>query len=253
MIVLGSVHGSPGATTSACGLAAALAAADPSRRVLLVEADPDGGVLAARCAGLRADRTLVDLAADARRSLEPDDLARLTQQLWGQVGVVVGPPSGEESCSALRTGAERLASALRFGDGVTVVDVGRLRPDSPAFPFVREADLVLVVCAPSFEQVAVAEPRAAGLARGGARLGVVCVGDGPYPPGEVAAALAAPLAATLPWDPRATARFAAGAASDRRLRASLWWRSLAALADTVDPPPATAIDGADTVHTRGGQ
>jgi hypothetical protein len=194
------------------------------------------------------------LAADARRSLQPEDLARLTQRLWGQVDVVVGPPSAEESCSALRTGSERLAGALRAGDGVTVVDVGRLRPDSPAFPFVLAADVALIVCAPSFEQVAVAEPRAAGLARSGARLAVVCVGDGPYPPGEIAAALGAPLAGALPWDVRATIRFlAAGSVSDRRVRTSLWWRSLAALAETVNPVPAAPFQGADAVTMRGGR
>ena len=47
VIAVGSVHGSPGATTLALDLAR-LCARSPGREVLLIEADPDGGCLAAR-------------------------------------------------------------------------------------------------------------------------------------------------------------------------------------------------------------
>lgn len=235
LVVVGSVHGSPGATTTACGLAAAFASGG-SRRVGLVEADADGGVLAARYRGLQADRTLVDLATAARRSVDDDEVDAIAQMMWAGVAVVVAPPSPEESSSALRAGSGRLAADLGAGDARWVVDVGRIRPDGPAAPFLRSADLVLVVCAPTFEQVAVAQPRVAELSRSGVAAGAVCVGDGAYPAAEVAGTLGVPLVGRVPWDPRAVTRLASGRVDDRRLRSSLWWRSVCGLAEAIFEP-----------------
>ena len=234
LVVVGSVHGSPGATTTACGLAAALAAGSAWGRAGLVEADADGGVLAARFAALRADRTLVDLAAATRLSLDDDEVASIAQRMWGAVDVVVAPPSPDEASSALRAGSARLASAFAASDRVWIVDVGRIRPDGPAMPLLQFALAVVVACAPTFEQVAVAGPRVAELARRGTTATVVCVGDGSYPATEVAATLGAPLVGVIPWDPRAVARFSGGRVDDRRLRSSLWWRSMCALGAIVD-------------------
>jgi hypothetical protein len=221
----------------------------------LVEADADGGVLAARFAGLRADRTLVDLAAAARLSVDDDEVASIAQRLWGAVDVVVAPPSPEEASSAMRAGSARLASAFAASDRVWVVDVGRIRPDGPAVPFLQSADAVVVVCAPTFEQVAVAGPRVADVARRGMAAAVVCVGDGSYPATEVAATLGAPLVGVIPWDPRAVARFSGGRVDDRRLRTSLWWRSMCAFGTVVDGSPGerTAPESATSEPVVGGQ
>src|SRR5438477_511605 len=82
-IVVGSVR-SAGATTVALAIAGWL---DP---VVLVEADPDGGVLALRY-GLRREPGLLTLAAS--RDLEGDMLSEHTQRLPGGLPVIVAPES----------------------------------------------------------------------------------------------------------------------------------------------------------------
>src|SRR5690606_40344837 len=59
LVALTSVKGAPGVTTTVLAMAAVC---PPSRRLVVVEADPEGGVLAARL-GLRAEPGLVTLAA----------------------------------------------------------------------------------------------------------------------------------------------------------------------------------------------
>jgi hypothetical protein len=202
---------------------------------MLVEADPDGGVLAARFAGLRADTTLVDVAATGRRSLDDHALQIATQRLWSAVDVVVAPPSADESASALRAMSESLAPALRNATGVAVADVGRLNPSGPSAPIVRRADLVLLVCAPTFEQVAVAQSCVIEFGRTGCPIEIVCVGTGEYGPADVASALQLPLAAVLPWDARVAAGLVGEPTRDRRVRQSQLWRALVELARAVTP------------------
>ncbi len=80
LIAVASAKGSPGATTLTLALGLAR---PPARGCLIVEADPDGGSLAARL-GLSYEPGLVELAAAARREM-PDaaTVDRFTQGLGG--------------------------------------------------------------------------------------------------------------------------------------------------------------------------
>ncbi|WP_322751517.1 MULTISPECIES: hypothetical protein [unclassified Frankia] len=146
IITVGSLKGSPGATT----LALALADRWPTgSEPLVVEADPAGGDLGARF-GLGAARGLVTLAAAGRRgSGEPRPLSDHSQQLPGGLEVITAPAGAEQARQVLGElaggGWALLWSAARHGDRTVIVDCGRLDPLSPAAPAVRAADVLLLV------------------------------------------------------------------------------------------------------------
>lgn len=239
-----SLHGAPGVTTTVVGLAAAWPRA---RRPLVVEADPDGGVLAARFDGLRADRTLAEVAVEVRRRYAHDAVVASARALWGAVPVVVAPPSAEQTCGALATAGERLGPGLAGAGDPVLIDVGRLTLRSPALALARAAAVVVVVTRPGFEEAAALAPRCAELQGAGCALAVVVVGAHPYRPDEVAAAAGVELVGVLPDDARSAATLAGGAGGDRRLRRSLLWRALADLAARLgvvaDAPEMAAPTG----------
>jgi MinD-like ATPase involved in chromosome partitioning or flagellar assembly len=236
-IAFASCHGAPGVTTTVVGLAAAWPGA---RRPLVIEADPDGGVLAARFEDLHADRTLAEVAVDARRTYDHDRLLATARPLWGAVPVVVAPPSAEQAAAALATAGERLAAGLAASAEVVLVDVGRLTTRSPALPLARPAEMVVLVARAGFEDAASLAPRCAELRGAGCRPGLVVVGRSPYRPEELAESAQVELLGCLPADAAAAAVLAGGAGSDRRLRRSLLWRSLVDLAARLAAAAAVA-------------
>lgn len=114
------------------------------RPVTVVEADPDGGRLA-----IRNDWPprpgLVDLAS-VSRSASGSGGESQARRLDARRRVVVAPPSPEAVIAALRllsSSTHRLDDLL---GGDVLIDVGRIRPESPASPLVAAADRrVLVV------------------------------------------------------------------------------------------------------------
>ncbi len=150
--VAGSKH-SPGATTLMMGLAATWPAT-AGRRLLVVEADPGGGVLAARYEALRGERTLADTALMLRRGFRIEDVLASSRRMWGWLPVVVTPLPPRQAYEALakREGAGGAPAAERLAVGLAgcpdvdvVVDIGRLTPQSPALPFIEQADVTLLV------------------------------------------------------------------------------------------------------------
>ena len=151
LIAVGSVHGSPGTTTLALDLAR-LRARPPGSDVLLVEADPDGGCLAARL-DLAVKPGLTELAGAARVAISVDDLWTYAQPADEGVAVIVAHPAAEQVQAALRAAVNHIGAALRESAGLVVVDVGRLRPGSPALALAALADHTLIVSANSVEAV----------------------------------------------------------------------------------------------------
>lgn len=147
VIAVGSVSGSPGATTLALDIARRC-----GENSLLIELDPDGGSLAARL-DLAIRPGLTELAGAARMGIEVDDVWRYAQPTTFGVAVVVAHPAAEQTTAALRAAARHICTAIaRLGETVTVVlDVGRLRPGSPALGAASAAGHTLVVADNSVE------------------------------------------------------------------------------------------------------
>jgi hypothetical protein len=184
VLVVGSVHGSPGATRLALNLAALAPDA-----TLVLEADPDGGRLAARL-DLAVRPGLLELAGSARAGTSADDLWRFAQGGLGQAPVVVAHPAAEQVGSALRAAGQHIGRALgdlAGGGRHVVVDVGRLRPGSPAMVLLAAADHVVVVADNSTE-CAVALAHRAQLLRSVCNPIVVLNRNRPYTNHEVEAA-----------------------------------------------------------------
>ncbi|MHB1931329.1 MAG: MinD/ParA family ATP-binding protein [Acidimicrobiales bacterium] len=222
-----------------------LAATWPAeRRVLVVEADPAGGTLAA-ASGWPPEPSLVSLAAAARRSNDPEAVWGHCHRLPGGTAVLAAPAGADQARSAARM----LAGLFdRFGelDADVLVDTGRLDPAAPMPGVAIGADRVVLVARPKLADLHAvagflgADPGARLLEAG--RSGLVLVGDGPYPDGEITEALGVGVLGRLPWDPEAAELLAVLAASDRRLRLSPLVRAARSLADALAADAALAAD-----------
>lgn len=233
LICLGSAHGSPGVTTTAVALAGVW---PEGRGLLLVEADPSGGMLAAWF-GLSDTPGLVSLTAVARRGLDGKVVGRHAQQLPGGIPVLVAPPSAEQAQAALRDLADPLAEwCAGQGEVDVIADCGRLSPGPPHLGLLRRAEQVWVVARPSVDQLRPAAARAAALRAAGMEASLLLVGDTPYSPGEVESTLGVTVAGVVAWDPAAADALAGGAAG-RDVRRSLLVRSAASLADGLTTEP----------------
>ncbi len=250
LVAVGSSRGAPGATT----LAMALAASWPSDRKLLIwEADADGGVLAARY-GLGDQPGVATLAATARQGrLSRDQLWDHTQALPGGTPVVVGAESAEQATVVLGDVGKQLAEWFaRHGSLDVIADVGRLSPRSPAVAIAEHADITLMTVRPHLEELRPAAHRLAALAAAGATVAWVLIGSGPYSADDVKEAFKIEVAGSIPSDTRAADIISSGG-SARTLRRSLLIRSARTLAEdlcgrlspqisTETPPPAAVPD-----------
>jgi MinD-like ATPase involved in chromosome partitioning or flagellar assembly len=224
-----SAHGSPGVTTTSVALAGVW---PEGRLVLLVEADPWGGMLAARM-GLSDHPGLVSLAAAARHGLDNELVWRHAQQAADGVGVIVAPPSPEHARSALGDLAGPFAAWCSGQDSVdVVVDYGRLTPDPLSLPFLRHADRVLMVVRPTVDQLRPAASRVETLARQEVDASLLLVGDTPYGPDEVEESLGVPVTGSVAWDPSAAEALRGGRGRD--VRRSPLVRSAGSLVDRLN-------------------
>lgn len=196
-VAIGSVKGAPGVTTTALAMAAAWPA---DRRLLVVECDPDGGVLAAR-RELAFEPGLVTLAAGLLRG-GGGTVADHTQPLGTSVRVVTAPATAEQVHLSLGAADHGLWEAFTGDGGDVLLDCGRLTPTSPACDLARRADRVLLLARPSVEDVAILRERLPALRRAGLRPDVLLLDDGVYRTEEVIDATGAAVLARLPIDNR---------------------------------------------------
>jgi MinD-like ATPase involved in chromosome partitioning or flagellar assembly len=239
VVCLTSAHGSPGVTTTAL----AMAATWPShRRCLLVEADPFGGVIAARY-GLGDTPGLSSLAADSRRGLDDDAVWRHTQHVPGGVPVLVGPATPDEAHAVLRDLAGALTTWSRKQTEIDVIiDCGRIPPGLPTDGIIGEANVVLVLTRPTLDQLRPAAHRVAALNTSGVDAGLLLVGGEPYGPAEVTASMKTNVTGVVAWDPRTAAVLTGSHGAVRDLRRSPLVRSVATLAGRLAPTPSPESD-----------
>jgi hypothetical protein len=242
-----SRKGSPGATTLAALLAWRWPDAGEPR--LIVEADPDGGVLAARwhaAAHLTHEPGLLSLAA-ARDGDVGERVARHVQSLAPGVDVLVSPPSPAQVIASLRALGDDAVAALARDPRPCFVDCGRLGPASAALPWARQAERVLLVMRPRLDEVVALRPVVEALDALSLPLGLVTVGERPFHPLEVADQLSLPLLGVVADDPAAAALVDRGELGARALHRSRLARSVAELARvlgaSVAPEPVVPEPG----------
>lgn len=239
VVCLTSAHGSPGVTTTALVLAATW----PShRRCLLVEADPFGGVIAARY-GLGDTPGLSSLAADSRRGLDNDSVWRHTQHLPGGVPVLVGAATLDEAHAVLRDLTPALTTwATNQTEIDVIIDCGRVLPGRSTVDITGQAGVVMVLTRPTLDQLRPATHQVGTLNASGIDAGLLLVGDEPYRPGEVSAALDVDVVGVVSWDPRTAAVLTGSRGAVRDLGRSRLVRSVAALAQRLAPLPSSEPD-----------
>jgi len=250
VIAFASFKSSPGVTTTTM----AAAHVWPGQRApLVVEADPAGGDLAARC-GRPATPGLASLAAAGRRSLSPELLSRHTRRLGG-VSVLFAPPTGPPARAALDAVASFIGPALAGTGCDVLVDCGRLEASSPALCLAAAADLVVVVARPTVVEVPRVAAGAAWLLAEGAAVGLALIG-GPssarYPAAEVAEAVGLGILATLAHDAHGAALLGAGSVSSRSLERSALMRSARDLVAALRAFPSSAPAHAASVEQEEG-
>lgn len=144
-----NLKGSPGATVVAAGLAAAWPEADR----VLVEADPSGGVLAARWR-LQSKPGLLELST--RSSTQPDEALEAGVQHvrfhGAKVPVVCAPARTVQAEASIAKLLPR-AKVLSPQDRWVIADLGRVGPGALTWPLIERADMVVVVIAGTVEQV----------------------------------------------------------------------------------------------------
>ncbi len=203
IVVLGSAKGSPGVTTTAMAIACCLGAAAASGSsgvppVLVVEADPAGGDIAAR-EGKPGVPGLATLALRARRSLGASDLAEHCQPLCEGVAVLVGV-AGHDQGAAVRPALERIVEVLAGLEGAVIVDVGRFDRLDDFEPVLSVARLVGLVSRTTTEAVLHGRSSAESLRGRGVSPELVLVGEEGHRPRAVARAVELPLLGTVPED-----------------------------------------------------
>jgi hypothetical protein len=254
LIVVTSGKAAPGVTTSTWALALSW-----PRPVVVADCDPNGGDMAPGLLAGRvsADRGLLSWSSAARRGMSSTAAATMfsahavglpeRRDVW----LLTGFTNATQGCSFTEEIWERLASALGRSWSATgrdaLVDSGRLVGEQGNWPVLRAADHVLLAVRPSVRSVHAAQDATARLRYELGDLGKVSalvVGDGPYSPREVAAALQIPLGGSLPYDRQAAAVLSDGASAGMKAsERSALLRSAASIARKLaangQPSPAT--------------
>ena len=207
LITVGSIK-SGAATTTALALGATW---PTDAQVVVVEADPKGGDLAAKF-GLEREPDLVSLSVAARRDHDVSVISGHAQALPGGLRVVAAPPGTDQAASAVgllgRDAGPLWSAAAESEDLVVIVDVGRLDPGSAAQALVAASGALVLVARPDLAEAHALAARLdhliAGAEASGTRLHLVLHGDG-YSTDQVSASLAYPVSARLPRDAKAAA------------------------------------------------
>jgi MinD-like ATPase involved in chromosome partitioning or flagellar assembly len=234
-----------GATTTAL-LAATALAADGSVP-WLIEADPAGGVLAARLdlahAGSGLERIAVpDASVDPSATADERFAAAAVDFAGARLVLAPGDPFRAWSCHVPR---RPWGPLLRQLDGDVIVDLGTIRGGSPLAPLLAQLDAVLLVSGPDAASLAATlewtelqgrvSPGDPGMPVDVVRVVVVDVPCAqPVAQADAQLELGERLAGWLPWAPDAIELVQRGAAlTDRRLRRQPLVGAMLDLADRI--------------------
>ncbi len=239
LVALSSIHGSPGVTSWALLLAAAWPLEIDRERIVL-EADPDGGVLGARY-GMGVDPGVAQLVASVRSGDSPN-VAGAGRQIVESVWLVPGPEAADTADQFWSNHAEQIASVLQADGRVWFADLGRLRPGSAVSSLADAAALNVLVSRCDVASLVQLPSRVAAIRRPGVALAVLLVGRPNHAEGELRAFLGCDRVWVVPDPedlPGLTARLIAGGVTRRHLA----WRSAISISGEISdlvPVPAGA-------------
>lgn len=235
VIALAGGLGAPGVTTTAMALLMAWPLPE-GHKVLLAEADPDGGaVLPGALQGtLGSTYGLRNLALAARQG-------HLAEAFWRQLVDVTDAGSRDRlvlpglydpaHASAMEPVWKPLGSlfaGIEAHQHDVIVDLGRRGTVGPSAVLAQQADIVVVVARNTLRSLAQAQVRIAALREQlgtSPDIGLLMVDEGPFSKEEVRKKLEVNVMAVLPWRPKEAAVLSDGAEQPRRFEASPLMRS----------------------------
>ncbi|WP_163506567.1 hypothetical protein [Fodinicola acaciae] len=203
MIVIGSVSGAPGVTTSALALAATW-----PQPVLVVEADASGGDLIVRL-DLNPERGAASLAAQQRHFPANGTVAPHLQSVRvadRSIDVLAAPVGSAEAAASIAAVLARVP--FRQLNTTVIVDIGRLGPPGPStsattWSLLSMADFALLVSSGRPDALAhVAAAYGVVKQAAGECLRLLVVEDGPYDADEINSAFHCPGITMIPHDVR---------------------------------------------------
>ena len=249
IVSLASLKGAPGVTSWTVLLAAAWPSAHARDRVVL-EADPDGGVLGARY-GLGIEPGVVSLMAAARRATTaPVDVELHARLLGPGLWVVPGPDSGEQARSVWASGADTLAADLAADERLWLVDAGRLDLAGPNSTLIERCSVCVLVVSGRPEDL-VRLPAVVGALDGrGVDTAVLVCGPMEYKVADVVGFAGTPHV----WHVARTddlVAVAAGAPAGGRARRTWLWRSAIEVAARLADAMADSTAVVPPVRMRG--
>jgi MinD-like ATPase involved in chromosome partitioning or flagellar assembly len=228
LITLISAKGSPGTTTASVALAAA---SPPDDQALVLEIDPSGGDIEA-LTGITGEPGLLRVANDLRRQVDPQVLPGYAVPAPPGIDSILSPTAGPASTSLLGSIADRIGSAFSQLPAIVVADAGRWSPRQASAQRIAGSDVVVLVCRPTVSSIEHVRHLVDAVRQLNRAVSVLLVGDRPYGPTEVAAALETHVVGALAWDPGAVASLWSDGVSKRWARSWLG-RSAAACLDVL--------------------
>jgi hypothetical protein len=257
LITFISAKGSPGVSTAVTTLASLW-----PRPVVAADLDIVGGDIALRHrtgdgSPLQENRGLMSLGA-ALRSGDQSDLDDHLQATEDGLLVLTGVSTPGQT-RGLGTAWPHIGAALRAHDADVLVDGGRFVPGSPLTPVMECSSALVFVARADLEGLAHLRTRLSALQESirigsmeGTRIGYTLVGD----PGDVrgttdterllaSAGISASLLGVIGHDPRAVAGLQVD--SPRRLRRSLYIRSLIDVAERIRTFAGVRVDSQEAV------
>ncbi|MFF4323791.1 hypothetical protein [Streptomyces sp. NPDC001568] len=235
VIALAGGLGAPGVTTTAMALLLTWPMPE-GHRVILAEADPDGGAIlpGALQGTLDNSHGLRNLAVASRQGQLGDafwrQLVDITDAETRDRLVLPGlydPAHASAMEPVWRPLAALFAGIEEHGHDV-LIDLGRRGATGPSGVLAQRADVVLLVARNTLRSLQSAQVRLKALREqlgAGADIGLLLVDEGPFSKDEVRKRLEVEVVAVMPWRPKEAAVLSDGAEQPRRFEASPFMRS----------------------------
>lgn len=245
IVTVGSIRGAPGATSWALLLATAWPVEFEEQRVVL-EADPNGGVIGARY-GLGVEPGALRLVTSMRRNgstaIDVDGSARIIEP---GLLVVPGPESGETARPVWVDSAIDIARRLTVDERLWIVDIGRSDETNPCLAFARHARLTVLVVGARPEDLVQLPERVVAMQRFGGSVAVIVSGRCQFTAADVESFSGADAVWTV--DPRSDLIDEVGSllGARRGRRSWLWRQSLEVSADVAHLAHASLPAAAST-------